>query len=226
MLLSREWLNEYTKVTVPDRDFSERMTMSGSKVEGYEVTGDEISSVVVGKVLEMERHPDSDHMWVCRVDVGAEVLTIVTGAQNVSVGDMVPAALDGSTLPGGVEIHTGKLRGVESQGMLCSLKELGLDTHDFPDAIEDGIWIITDPCDAGEDIKKVAGLGDSVVEFEITNNRADCLSMIGLAREAAATFGAELTLPSPSVKNSDGDISDWLSVDIKDSKLCPRYTAI
>ena len=226
MDLSREWLNDYTKITVSDKEFCDGMTMSGSKVEGLTVTGAGIENVVAGRVTAMERHPDSDHMFVCQVDAGQDhILTIVTGAQNVSVGDMVPVALDGAKLPGGVEIRTSKLRGVMSEGMLCSLAELGLDTHDYPYAIENGIFIMQEPCAPGDDILKVLGLGDSVVEFEITNNRPDCLSVIGLAREAAATFGAPLTIPQPQVKGSGDDIARYLSIRIDEPELCPRYTA-
>ena len=228
MKLSREWLGDYTEITVSDKEFCDGMTMSGSKVEGVTRTGDGIDRVAVGRVTFMSPHPDSDHMWVCKVDVGGDRdLNIVTGAQNVSVGDLVPVAMDGSTLPGGKEIHTGKLRGVVSEGMLCSLGELGLDTHDYPYAIEDGIFILQEPCAPGDDIRQVLGLTDSVVEFEITNNRPDCLSVIGLAREAAATFGTGLHVPAPAVHGcGDGDsVGEHLKIDIEDPDLCPRYTA-
>ena len=226
MKLSREWLGEYTTIGAPDKEYCDAMTMSGSKVEGWEVTGSEISRVVVGRVVSMERHTNSDHMWVCRIDVGGErELQIVTGAQNVSVGDLVPVALDGSTLPGGKEIHTGKLRGELSEGMLCSLGELGLEQRDFPYAIEDGIFILEEDCVPGDDIRAVCGLNDSVVEFEITNNRPDCLSVRGLARESACTFRTPLTLAEPTVRGGHGDIHEKLSVEIKDAELCPRYTA-
>ena len=226
MKLSREWLGEYTTIGAPDKEYCDAMTMSGSKVEGWEVTGSEISRVVVGRVVSMERHTNSDHMWVCRIDVGGERdLQIVTGAQNVSVGDLVPVALDGSTLPGGKEIHTGKLRGELSEGMLCSLGELGLEQRDFPYAIEDGIFILEEDCVPGDDIRAVCGLNDSVVEFEITNNRPDCLSVRGLARESACTFRTPLTLAEPTVRGGHGDIHEKLSVEIKDAELCPRYTA-
>lgn len=232
MKLSRQWMSEFTDIKACDKDYCDAMTLSGSKVEGWEVIGDEISNVVVGQISALERHPDSDHMWICQVDVGkAAPVQIVTGAQNLHVGDYVPAALDGAALVGGVEIHTGKLRGVESCGMLCSLKELGLDIHDFPYAIEDGIFVLC--CDPelegrlipGQDIKTAIGLEDSVVDFEITNNRPDCLSVIGLARESAATFGTELKLHKPTVKGGAGSIDDCLEVEITDSGLCPRYTA-
>ncbi len=226
MKLSREWLGEYTTIGAPDKEYCDAMTMSGSKVEGWEVTGSEISRVVVGRVISMERHTNSDHMWVCKIDVGGErELQIVTGAQNVNIGDLVPVALDGSTLPGGKEIRTGKLRGELSEGMLCSLGELGLEQRDFPYAIEDGIFILEEDCVPGEDIRDVCGLNDSVVEFEITNNRPDCLSVRGLARESACTFHTPLTFAEPTVTAGHGDIHEKLSVEIKDAELCPRYTA-
>ena len=226
MKLSREWLGEYTTIGAPDKEYCDAMTMSGSKVEGWEVTGSEISRVVVGRVLSMERHTNSDHMWVCKIDVGGErALQIVTGAQNVNIGDLVPVALDGSTLPGGKEIRTGKLRGELSEGMLCSLGELGLEQRDFPYAIEDGIFILEEDCLPGDDIRDVCGLNDSVVEFEITNNRPDCLSVRGLARESACTFHTPLTFAEPTVTAGHGDIHEKLSVEIKDAELCPRYTA-
>ncbi len=226
MILSREWLSEFTDIKASDKEYCDAMTLSGSKVEGFEVIGAEIRSVVVGKVLDIVRHENSDHMWVCTIDVGRTApITIVTGAQNVRKDDIVPTATDGATLPGGVVIHTGKLRGVESEGMLCSLKELGLDIHDYPYAIEDGIFIMQEPCKVGDDIKDVLGLNDTVVEFEITNNRPDCLSVIGLARESAATFGTELKHHKPFVKGGSGKIADHLKVEIADPALCPRYTA-
>ena len=226
MKLSREWLGEYTTIGAPDKEYCDAMTMSGSKVEGWEVTGSEISRVVVGRVVSMERHTNSDHMWVCKINVGGErELQIVTGAQNVNIGDLVPVALDGSTLPGGKEIHTGKLRGELSEGMLCSLGELGLEQRDFPYAIEDGIFILEEDCLPGDDIRTVCGLNDSVVEFEITNNRPDCLSVRGLARESACTFHTPLTFAEPAVAAGHGDIHEKLSVEIKDAELCPRYTA-
>ncbi len=226
MKLSRKWLSEFTDIQASPKEYEEKMTMSGSKVEITEELGAEISNVVVGRVTDIRRHENSDHLFVCTVDVGrGSPLTIVTGAQNVSAGDMVPVALDNSTLPGGVKITKGSLRGVESEGMLCSLKELGLTVNDFPYAIEDGIFIMQEDCSVGDDIHHVLGLDDSVVEFEITNNRPDCFSIRGLARESAVTFGTELRLPVPKVKGSDGDISEFLDVEIWDSELCPRYTA-
>ena len=232
MNLSRKWLNEFVTVTASDKEFAEAMTLSGSKVEITEDQGAEIVNVVVGKVLSMERHPDSDHMWICQVDAGRQApIQIVTGAQNVKVGDLVPAALDGALLPGGKEIHSGKLRGVVSDGMLCSFTELGLEQRDFPAAYEDGIWILSDDPEltgltVGEDIRTAVGLDDHVVEFEITPNRPDCLSVIGLAREAAATFGAELRLHEPVVKGgAQGVLTNLLTVETPAADLCPRYTA-
>ena len=330
MNLSRKWLNEFVTVDAGDREFAEAMTLSGSKVEITEDLGAEISNVVVGKLLSMERHPDSDHMWVCQADVGAEEpVQIVTGAWNIHHGDMVPVALHKSTLPGGKKIEKGKLRGVVSNGMFCGLSELGLDERDFPYAavipaallndyhpldkekpsipadiqpgdkvfgtvicgkvldvetvaygiydvklnvggaevgissrcrnlhagdlvayntktesictladlhaqqaefphcIEDGIFVLNEEgLTVGEDIKPVIGMDDHVVEFEITPNRPDCLSVIGLAREAAATFRQELRLHTPEVKGgAAGTLTELLHVETTAADLCPRYTA-
>lgn len=330
MNLSRKWLNEFVTVDAGDREFAEAMTLSGSKVEITEDLGAEISNVVVGKLLSMERHPDSDHMWVCQVDVGAEEpVQIVTGAWNIHPGDLFPVALHKSTLPGGKKIEKGKLRGVVSNGMFCGLSELGLDERDFPYAaitaaallndyhpldkekpsipadiqpgdkvfgtvicgkvldvettaygiydvklnvggaevgissrcrnlhagdlvayntktesictladlhaqqaefphcIEDGIFVLNEEgLTVGEDIKPVIGMDDHVVEFEITPNRPDCLSVIGLAREAAATFRQELRLHTPQVKGgAAGTLTELLHVEIPAADLCPRYTA-
>ena len=232
MNLSRKWLSEFVAVDANDKDFAEAMTLSGSKVEVTSDLGAEIQNVVVGKVLAMKRHENSDHMWVCQVDAGQSApIQIVTGAQNVKEGDLVPVALDGSVLPGGKEIHAGKLRGEDSNGMLCSFAELGLEQRDFPSAYENGIWILSDDPEligltVGEDIRRAVGLDDHVVEFEITPNRPDCLSVIGLAREAAATFGAELRLHTPEVKGTGkGALTELLQVSTPDPELCPRYTA-
>ena len=333
MNLSRKWLNEFVQVDVPDREFAEAMTLSGSKVEGTAELGAEIKNVVVGRVLSMERHENSDHMWVCRLDVGGEQpLQIVTGAWNIHVGDLAPVALHDSTLPGGKHIQRGKLRGVLSDGMMCGLDELGLDERDFPYAaitaaailgdykptdpakpsipadiqpgykifgpvaaaevkevgaagngrwrctlacggqdgptaavvttgcpnlhagdlvayntktgaictladlhaeqkefphcIPDGIFVLQEECKPGDDIKGVIGLDDHVVEFEITPNRPDCLSVIGLAREAAATFDKPLALHTPEVKGgADGVLPELLDVETPDADLVPRYTA-
>ena len=329
MNLSRKWLREFVTVDAGDRDFAEAMTLSGSKVEITTDLGAEISNVVVGRVLSMVRHPNSDHMWICQLDVGKEEpIQIVTGAWNVHVGDLVPVALHKSALPGGVKIEKGKLRGEVSNGMMCGLSELGLEERDFPYAvidpaallndyrpldkdkpsipadiqpghkifgsvvcakvlevtptaystydvtldtgdktcivsttapnlhagdlvaldtkkehvctltdlrahqaefphcIPDGIFILNEDCAPGDDIKPVIGLDDHVVEFEITPNRPDCLSVIGLAREVAATYDAPLSLHQPVVKaEGQGSLVDLLDVETPASDLCPRYTA-
>ncbi len=228
MILSRKWLNEFVDCSAwADHDFSEAMTLSGSKVETFTDLHKNIQNVVAGRIVEMVRHTNSDHMWVCQVDVGGDApLQIVTGAQNQRVGDMVPVALDGSLLPDGKEIHAGMLRGELSNGMMCSLKELGLTLHDYPYAIEDGLWVMQeDGVKPGDDIAAVIGMDDHVVEFEITPNRPDCLSVIGLAREAAVTFDKPLKLHTPEVPGSGEDIHDHVSIRIDDPALCPRYTA-
>lgn len=231
MDLSMRWLRDYVDCDMPVKDLVSGLTISGSKVERYGEEGDFISNVVVGKVLTIERHPDSDHMFVTTVDVGdGEPLQIVTGAQNVSAGDYVPVAKHKSTvLHEGkqVKITNGKLRGVASNGMLCSLSELGLTKHDFPYAIEDGIFILGDDCDrtVGKDIRKAVGFNDTCIEFEITSNRPDCMSVLGLARETAATFDLKANIPEPTFEGIDGDINAHLKVDIHNGKLCPRYMA-
>ena len=228
MILSRKWLNEFVDCSAwSDHDFSEAMTLSGSKVETFTNLHDSIRNVVAGRIVEMVRHTNSDHMWVCQVDVGGDApIQIVTGAQNQKVGDMVPVALDGALLPDGKEIHAGTLRGEASNGMMCSLKELGLPLHDYPYAIEDGLWVMQeDGVNPGDDIAAVIGADDHVVEFEITPNRPDCLSVIGLAREAAVTFDKPLKLHTPDVPGCGEDIRDYVSIRIDDPALCPRYTA-
>ena len=234
MLLSRKWLNEFVPVDVDDRTFAEDMTLSGSKVEITEIEGEEISNVVVGRVVEIKRHENSDHMWICQVDVGEEApIQIVTGAQNVSQGDLVPVAKHNSTLPGGVKITKGKLRGEKSNGMLCSYKELGMTDNDWPYSIVDGIFLLNSDPDLkakdlkpGDDIRTAIGLDDHVVEFEITPNRPDCLSVIGLAREAAVTYGKTMAQHEPVVKGGGiGNLTELLDVETPATNLCPRYTA-
>ena len=228
MLLSRKWLNSFVDCSaVGDREFAEAMTLSGSKVETFEDLHEKLQNVVAGRILKMVRHENSDHMWVCEVDVGREKpIQIVTGAQNQKEGDLIPTALDGSVLPDGNEIHTGELRGVVSEGMFCSVKELGLTLHDYPYAIEDGLWILQEEgVKPGDDMADVIGMDDHVVEFEITPNRPDCLSVIGLAREASATLNLPLNLHKPEVKGCEDDIHNHVSIRIDDPELCPRYTA-
>lgn len=226
MNLSMKWLKEFVDIDIKPRDFSEAMTISGSKVEGYEIEGSEISNVVVSKILSIVPHQNSDHLVICQVDIGeSEPIQIVTGASNLTVGDLVPAALNNSTLPGGVKIKKGKLRGVESNGMLCSLGELGLTLNDFPYAIEDGIFVLQEDCHPGQPICEAIGLDDIKVEFEITSNRPDCFSIIGLAREAAATFDKPLTLHTPVVKAGNGSCKGMLDVKIEEPSLCSVYSA-
>ena len=229
MKLNRKWLNEeFVDLSgVPDREFVETMTIAGQKVETYERLDAELRNVVVGRVVSITRHTNSDHMWVCQIDVGAgEPVQIVTGAQNVHEGDLVPVAQHNSWLPGGVHITKGKLRGEVSNGMLCSLKELGLTLNDFPYAIEDGIWILQEDCKPGDDINTVIGNDDTVVDFEITNNRPDCYSILGLAREAAAAFNKPMRHHDPVVRGgAAGELSELLEVEVPAEDLCRRYTA-
>ena len=229
MKLNRKWLNEeFVDLSgVPDREFVETMTIAGQKVETYERLDAELRNVVVGRVVSITRHTNSDHMWVCQIDIGAgEPVQIVTGAQNVHEGDLVPVAQHNSWLPGGVHITKGKLRGEISNGMLCSLKELGLTLNDFPYAIEDGIWILQEDCKPGDDINTVIGNDDTVVDFEITNNRPDCYSILGLAREAAAAFNKPMRHHDPVVRGgAAGELSELLEVEVPAEDLCRRYTA-
>ena len=230
MKLNRKWLNEeFVDLShVSDKEFVETLTVFGQKVETYERMDAEIKNVVVGKVVSIVRHPNSDHMFICQVDVGKEEpVQIVTGAQNVNEGDLVPAALHNSWLPGGLHITKGKLRGEKSNGMLCSFAELGLTQNDLPGAYADGIWILNDEdCKPGDDINLVIGNDDTVVDFEITNNRPDCYSIIGLARESAAAFGMQMKHHEPVVNGSDaGDIYDYLDVEVPATELCNRYSS-
>ena len=230
MKLNRKWLNEeFVDLShVSDKEYVDTMTVFGQKVETYERMDAEIRNVIVGRVESIVPHPNSDHMFICQVNVGQEELVqIVTGAQNVKQGDLVPAALHNSWLPGGVHITKGKLRGEKSNGMLCSFAELGLTQNDLPDAYADGIWILNDEdCKPGDDINLVIGNDDTIVDFEITNNRPDCYSIIGLARESAAAFGMKMRHHDPVVKGSNaGDIYDLLDVEVPAEALCNRYSS-
>ena len=230
MKLNRKWINEeFVDLShVSDKEYVETLTVFGQKVETWERMDAEIKNVVVAKVVSMVPHPNSDHMFICQVDIGKdELVQIVTGAQNVHEGDLVPAALHNSWLPGGVHITKGKLRGEKSNGMLCSFEELGLTQNDLPGVFADGIWILNDEdCKVGDDINLVIGNDDTVVDFEITNNRPDCYSIIGLARESAAAFGMKMKHHEPVVHGSEaGSIFEHLDVEVPAENLCNRYTA-
>ncbi len=220
------WLKEFVPdLKVSEKEFSDRMTATGSKVEGFEILGDDIQNVKVGLIEKIEKHPDADRLVVCQVNLGAETLQIVTAATNVFEGAYVPVAVAPAKLPGG-EIKKTKMRGVESNGMFCSIAELNLTLHDMPNAIEDGILILNGmDCTPGQDAKELLQLCDSAVEFEITPNRPDCLSVIGLAREAGVTFDLPVNYHKPVVKDCGDDIRKYLSVEIRDAEKCPRYTA-
>ena len=230
MKLNRKWLNEdfVDLSAVSDKEFVETLTVFGQKVETWERMDAEMKNVVVGRVLSMVRHPNSDHMFICQVDVGKdEPVQIVTGAQNVHEGDLVPAALHNSWLPGGVHITKGKLRGELSCGMLCSFAELGLTQNDLPGVFADGIWILEpDSAKPGDDMNLIIGNDDTIVDFEITNNRPDCYSIMGLAREAAAAFGKPMKHHEPVVHGSNaGSIFEHLDVEVPATALCNRYSS-
>jgi len=218
------WLKDYVDIDIDYKKYCDLMTMSGSKVEGYENLFHEITNVVTGKILEIAKHPDADKLVVTKVDVKDEVIQIVTGATNINVNDIVPIALNGSTLPNGIKIKKGKLRGVVSQGMMCSIAELNLTKNDFPNAIEDGIFIFDKDVEIGKDIKSVLGLDDTVIEFEITSNRPDCFAIKGLALESAVTLNKPYKEEKIQLKEEGkGDSNDYIKVAIKDYDLCKRY---
>ena len=230
------WIKAY----VPDLDvtpseYTDAMTLTGTKVEGYKELDKNLEKIVVGEILSIEKHPDADKLIICQVDIGNETIQIVTGAPNVSVGDKVPVVLDGGKVAGGhdgsplpengIKIKKGKLRGVESFGMMCSIDELGQDKNYFPDAPENGIYILPNDSKVGSDAIELLGLRDVVFEYEITSNRVDCYGVIGIAREAAATFKKNLVLPQVNTTGNNEDVKDYLTVEVKDSALCKRYVA-
>lgn len=229
------WIKAYVpELECTDQEYFDKMTLSGTKVEGYERPDKNLEKIVVGKIESIEKHPDADKLIICQVDVGTETLQIVTGAPNVNVGDLVPVVLDGGKVAGGhdggplpedgITIKCGKLRGVDSYGMMCSIEELGSDRNMYPEAPEYGIYIFEkDSCRPGDDAVEVLGLHDTVFEYEITSNRVDCYSILGIAREAAATFGKPFVPPVVEVKGGGGDISDYISVEVVDTDLCSRY---
>lgn len=225
MNLPMSWLNDYMDIDVTPKEYSDRMTMSGSKVEGFENMGEAVQNVVTGKVLTCTDHPDSDHLHVCTVDAGTgEILQIVCGAPNVKEGIIVPVALVGAVLPDG-KIKKGKLRGVESCGMLCSHDELGITEDMLGYEPEYGILILPDDTPVGKDIKDIFGMNETVVEFEITSNRPDCFSIIGLARETAATFDKKFTIPEVKFSENNENITNTISVEVLDKDKCKRYCA-
>lgn len=232
------WIKAY----VPDLDvdvqeFIDRMTLSGSHVESYEKKDKNLENIVVGKIESIEKHPDADKLVVCQVNIGAETVQIVTGAKNVKEGDVIPVVLDGGKVaaahgddnvyPEGIKIKKGKLRGVESNGMMCGIEELGSSRDFYPEAPEDGVYVFPEEADVkpGDNAVKALGLDDVVVEYEITSNRVDCFSMIGMAREVAATFDKPFYPPVVEVKANDKDVNDFIKVDIQDEELCTRYCA-
>lgn len=230
MKASIEWLKEYSDIDVSATELGDILTMTGSKVETIEQKGNDIKNVVVGKILEIEKHPDADKLVVTKVDVGTEKLQIVTGANNIKVNDIVPIAKDGSELPGGVKIKKGQLRGIDSCGMMCSVGELNLSVADYPNQIEHGIMILDKSLekDLGKDIVEVLNLKEDIIDFEITPNRPDCLSIEGLGRETAVSLGQKFKNPRKDIdelKVEDKKELEGLRVDIEDPDLCYRYIA-
>ena len=223
MNVSYKWLKSFVDIDADPKEFSHKMNMTGTEIKGYSDYSSSIDKVVVAKILKIEQHPNADKLSICTTDIGAEEpIIIITGAKNMKEGDLVPAALDGSLLPTGQKIKTGKLRGLDSYGMFCSVEELGLTVNDYPGAIEDGLLILNSGV-VGEPIEKTLGLDDIIYEADIVTNRPDCLSMIGVAREAAATFGKTANIPTPVVKGSEGDVRDYINVTVEDKDLCYRY---
>ena len=230
MKASVEWLKEYSDIDVNPIELGDILTMTGSKVETIEQKGNDIKNVVVGKILEIEKHPNADKLVVTKVDVGSEKLQIVTGANNIKVGDIVPIAKDGSELPNGVKIKTGQLRGIDSCGMMCSVGELNLDLADYPGQIEHGIMILDKKLekDLGKDIVDVLNLKEDIIDFEITSNRPDCFSIEGLGREVAVSLNKEFKNPRGNLDKLEVENKDeieGLKVDIEAPDLCYRYIA-
>ena len=226
MKTSLSWINDYVDIKdISVKEFVDKMTTTGSKVEKVENLGQEIQGVVTGKIVQLEKHPDADKLQVSKVDIGNEIIQVVTGAQNVKIGDVIPVATVGATLPGGIKIKKGKLRGVESLGMMCSIHELNLTKEDYPDAADDGIFILSNDLPLGVDVKEIFNIDETVIEFEITSNRVDCFSVIGLAREAAAAFNKKLVKPAINIKEVEEKASDVISVEVLNNDYCKRYAA-
>ena len=235
MNTSMSWIKMYVPdLDVTAQEYTDAMTLSGTKVEGYEKLDADLDKIVIGQIMKIEKHPDADKLIVCQVDIGTETVQIVTGAPNVKEGDKVPVVLDGGRVagshdgkktPGGVLIKKGQLRGVESCGMMCSIEELGSTREMYPEAPEYGIYIFPEDAEVGQSAVKALGLDDVVFEYEITSNRVDCYGVIGIAREAAATFGRKFCPPVVKTTGNGEDASDYIKVTVKDPDLCPRYTA-
>ena len=229
------WIKAYVPdLECSDQEYMDAMTLSGTKCEGFERLDADLEKIVVGQIEKIEKHPDADKLVVCQVNIGTEVTQIVTGATNVAEGQKIPVVLDGgrvagghdgSKTAGGIKIKKGKLRGVESNGMMCSIEELGSTTDFYPEAPEDGIYIFDDSVEVGADAVEVLGLHETVFEYEVTSNRVDCYSVIGIAREAAATFRKPFKAPEVKAVGSTGNVNDDISVEVKDNELCPRYCA-
>ena len=236
MNTSLSWIKAYIpELDVTAQEYTDAMTLSGTKVEGYEELDADLDKIVVGQIDKIEKHPDADKLIICQVNVGAETVQIVTGAPNVKEGDKIPVVLDGGRVAGGhepgqrvaggIKIKKGKLRGVESAGMMCSIEELGSNREMYPEAPEYGIYIFPEDTEVGADAVEVLGLHDVVFEYEITSNRVDCYSVVGIAREAAATFRKEFVPPVVTAVGNDEDVNDFIKVTVEDPDLCPRYTA-
>lgn len=230
------WIKAYVpELDCTDREYSDAMTLSGTKVEGFTRLDNNLEKIVVGRIDKIERHPDADKLIICQVNIGTEVLQIVTGAPNLKEGDYVPVVLDGGRVAGGhdggplpengIKIKAGKLRGIESCGMMCAIEELGSNRDMYPEAPENGVYVFQKEVELGADAIEALGLHDTVVEYEVTSNRVDCYSILGIAREAAATFRKPFVPPVVQVRGSGGDVKDYISVEVKDTDLCTRYCA-
>ena len=230
------WIKAYVpELSCTDQEYCDAMTMSGTKVENYERLDKNLEKIVIGRIVSIEKHPDADKLIVCQVDIGNEVIQIVTGAPNVHEGDKVPVVLDGGRVAGGhdggplpeegILIKAGKLRGIPSNGMMCSIEELGSSREMYPEAPEMGIYIFDEDAQVGADAIEALGLRDTVFEYEVTNNRIDCFSILGIAREAAATFRKPFVPPAVLVNENTENVNDYIRVEVQDADLCPRYCA-
>ena len=235
MNTSLSWVKAYVpELDVTAQEYTDAMTLSGTKVEGYVELDADLDKIVIGQIDKIEGHPDADKLVVCQVNIGTESIQIVTGAQNVFEGAKVPVVLDGgrvagghdgSKTPGGVKIKKGKLRGVASNGMMCSIEELGSNKDMYPESPENGIYIFQEDAEIGASAVKALGLDDVVFEYEVTSNRVDCFSVIGIAREAAATFNKKFVPPVVTETGNDEDVNDYVKVTVENTELCPRYCA-